>query len=196
MNNGTVVGTTNVYYGSLAQGSGTYGSVNVYKGGQFKPGNSPGSVTTGPATWNAGGEYLLEINDATGTAGTNWDLWCINGALELDAGTTPNSRFTLVLESETGDALGLAANFDDTADYQWLIAQSSAGISGFDPAEFTVDTTAFANNVGSGQFGLAQEGNQVYLTFTPVPEPSTIALLGVGAVALLGWARRRRKRSA
>ena len=66
VNNGTVTGATNVYYGSMAQGSGVYGPVNVYNGGTFKPGNSPGSVTTGSATWNPAGEYEVEIDDATG----------------------------------------------------------------------------------------------------------------------------------
>ena len=89
VNNGTVSGTTNVYYGSLAQGAGTYGPVNVYNGGAFKPGNSPGAVTTGAATWNSGGQYLVEIDDATGTAGRNWNLWNVNGLLALDAGANP-----------------------------------------------------------------------------------------------------------
>ncbi len=192
VNNGTVTGTTNVYFGSLAQGSGTYGSVNVYNGGQFKPGNSPGSVTTGPATWNSGGQYLVELNDATGTAGTNWNLWNINGSLGLDAGTTPNSKFTLVLQSGSDEDPGLAADFNDATDYQWLIAEASGDVGGFNPAEFAINTTGFANNFDGGQFGVAQEGNQVYLTFT-VPEPSTIVLLGVGVLGLLAGARRKQR---
>ena len=44
VNNGTLAGSTNVYYGSMAQGSGVYGPVHVYTGGTFKPGNSPGTV--------------------------------------------------------------------------------------------------------------------------------------------------------
>ncbi len=70
VNNGKINGTTNLYYGSLAKGAGIYGAINVYTGGQFSPGNSPGAVATGSTTWNAGGEYLFEINDASGAVGT------------------------------------------------------------------------------------------------------------------------------
>jgi len=37
VNNGTITGPTNVYYGSLAKGAGTFGAVNVYDGGKFSP---------------------------------------------------------------------------------------------------------------------------------------------------------------
>ncbi|MEI8372366.1 MAG: autotransporter-associated beta strand repeat-containing protein [Planctomycetota bacterium] len=180
VNNGTVTGTTNVNYGSLAQGIGTYGSVNVYSGGKFKPGNSPGSVTTGSVTWGSGGEYLVEINDAAGTAGTNWNLWNIHGTLSLDAGTTANSQFIISLKSESGINPGFAANFDYTTDYQWLIAESSDGINSFDLAEIALNTAAFTNKIGSGHFSVSQESNRVFLNFTAVPEPSTWVLLAAG----------------
>ena len=106
VNNGTVAGTTNVYYGSLAQGSGTYGPVNVYNGGAVQARQQPRSGHDGTDDLELRRQYLIEINDATGTAGTNWNLWNINGPLALDAGTTPNSRFNLVLESESGGIPG------------------------------------------------------------------------------------------
>ena len=44
VNNGTINGLTNVYYGSLAEGAGTYGPVHVFQGGSFSPSNLPGTV--------------------------------------------------------------------------------------------------------------------------------------------------------
>ena len=194
VNNGTVSGTTNVYYGSLAQGDGVYGPVNVYNGGTFKPGNSPGSVTTGASTWNPGGKYLVEMNDATGMAGTNWNLWNIDDSLTITAGTASNGQFTIALESENGGSPGLAMDFDPAASYAWPIAETN-GASGFDPAVFAVDTSGFSNNLDGGQFNVAEAGNTVELLFTPLatPEPSALALLAAGACGLLAWWRRRRR---
>jgi autotransporter-associated beta strand protein len=167
VNNGTISGTTNVYYGSLAKGAGTYGLVNVNDGGKFSPGNSPGSVTTGAATFNSGGQYLVEIGDAASGAGTGWDLWNVNGSLSISAGTTANSQFVIGVASVNGSIPGPAGNFVNTHRYDWQIASASAGVSGFNPADIAIDSSAFANAMGFGRFGVSQSGNSLYLTFLP-----------------------------
>ena len=107
VNNGTITGMTNVYYGATAKGAvGVYGPVTINDGGKFSPGNSPGVVTSATTVWNSGGQYLFEINSATGTAGSNWDLWDINGTLSIAAGNTSNSKFTIAVTSESGTARG------------------------------------------------------------------------------------------
>ena len=52
VNNGTISGTVNVNYGSLAKGSGAYGVVNVNQGGIYSPGNSPGISTAAAVTFD------------------------------------------------------------------------------------------------------------------------------------------------
>ena len=58
---------------------------------------------------------------------------------------------------------------------------------------FTFDTSAFAPGaLGGGSFFVTQSGSSLLLNFTPVPEPSTLALLAAGLAMLLGRLRRRK----
>jgi hypothetical protein len=113
----------------------------------------------------------------------------------ITAGTTTNGRFIIELTSLTALVAGPAAHFDKTQNYQWLIASASGGISGFDPAVFAIDTSAFANDFTGGWFGVSRSGGNVYLDFTVVPEPSSLVLLGIGAAILFGCSSRRQKRA-
>jgi autotransporter-associated beta strand protein len=157
---------------SLATLAGT-GTVNGSVGvnGTNAPGdnNMVGTLTTGAETWNGGGGYRIEINDATGTAGTapGWDLLDITGTLTVAA--TSGSKFTIKVVSLSGVDAGACANFDNKQAYAWRIATASGGVSGFDTNAFAIDASGFVNSLGAvGTFSLAKSGNSVYLKFTPV----------------------------
>lgn len=199
VNNGTIDGPVDVNFGSLAKGGGAYGAVNVTDGGKFSPGNSPGNTVSGDVTWGAGGSYLVELAAATGTAGTHWDLWTINGTLDIAAGTTSNSRFTISLATLDGsDQAALLAGFDNRQAYRWQIVDTTEGVTGFDLAKLKLDTTAFLNAPNGGHFQLALSDGDVFVDFVPAPIPEPhewiLMLAGLGCVA--GAARRRRRRSA
>jgi T5SS/PEP-CTERM-associated repeat protein/autotransporter-associated beta strand protein len=62
VNNGQINGAVNVYYGSLAKGNGSYGTVNVFDGGSFAPGMSPGSISVaGDISFGAGATLEIEL---------------------------------------------------------------------------------------------------------------------------------------
>lgn len=122
VNNGSVSGgTVYVNYGATVKGSGTFASIAVGEGGTFSPGNSPGLTQTGNVTFAPGGVYHWEINDANGLPAVQHDHW-ITDHLEITAGTTPNSRFTLRVSTLlANNADGPMSNFDPEGSYTWTL---------------------------------------------------------------------------
>lgn len=196
VNNGTISGTVQINYGGLAKGAGQYGKVIVGDGGRFSPGNSPGTVHTGSTTWGAGGSYLVELAAASGQAGSQWDLWAIDGVLDIAAGTSANGRFTIELASlGAGGAAGALPGFDARRSWQWLVVDTTAGITGFDLSRLTLDTRGFLSDTADGHFALQVIGGDLYLNFAPVPEPAQWGMM-LGGLAALGAARGWRRRHA
>ena len=88
VNNGTVTGTVNVNYGSLAKGTGAYDVVNVNEGGVYSPGNSPGISTATTVEFQNGsftsGAPRLVMELGGTMPGTQYDQLHVTGALTLN----------------------------------------------------------------------------------------------------------------
>lgn len=183
--------------GSLG-GSGTVGAVTLKSGSFLNPGNSPGLLTAASSSWAAGSTYNWEINQASGgTAGVNWDVFSVTGALDLSA-LSSTAKMNLVLQS-----LPAMDDFSASSEYSWVFAQAGsllgAGLAdGTNVTDlFAINTTAFNSGVlPNGGFkvevGTTNDGLRT-LNLMAVPEPSTGAMLVFGLVGLVGVRALRRK---
>ena len=197
----TLTNTLNVTDGATLSGAGTFSPASgiVVQNGttvvpnQISGGNLLATLTFGtPLTFAPGGIYDFNVATASGVAGTDYSTINVTAAFTVTA--TSGSPFTIMLGSavpESGVA-GMAA-FDPTMSYSWTIL-SATSITGFSPADFLINTSAFQNSLGTGNLTLAQVGNTLTLDFTPVPEPSTWGLL-LGGTLLVGFIARRRGRA-
>ena len=98
MNNGTIIGTTDVNYGGFAEGAGTYGPVNVTTGGVFQPGISSTSII-------AGNNTSISALSGDGTI----DNVAAAGNITLNVNTSVANSFTGTIQNSNG-TLGLNLN--------------------------------------------------------------------------------------
>jgi hypothetical protein len=206
VNNGQLIngGTLNasVSGSGTISGSGTFAAaVTVANGGTLAPGNSPGTASFTDLTLGSGGNFELELANAAGTAGVDWDLAAVGDVLAVTA--TALDPFTIVLKSLTGTFLpGALAGFDPTQAFSWKFASITdpSKLTGFDPSKFDFDTTGFNayNSLGGGAFSVSSASDGLYVNFAPqpaaVPEPGSLTLLGLAGAVAGGWATHRRRR--
>jgi len=191
------VGAVTVNTGGSLGGSGTVGAVTLTSGSFLNPGNSPGLLTAASSSWAAGATYNWEINQASGgTAGVNWDVFSVTGALDLSA-LSSNAKMNLVLQS-----LSSMDDFSPTTEYSWVFAQAGslvgAGLAdGTNVTDlFNITATAFNGGVGPANGFRVEVGTLEgvrTLNLMAVPEPSTGAMLVFGLVGLVGMRVLRRK---
>jgi autotransporter-associated beta strand protein len=185
--NGTAGGVV-VESNGLLGGSGTNNGVVTLKSGSLlTPGNSPGTLTAASSSWAAGSTYQWQIDNAAGTAGTNWDLFSVVEALDLSA-LSSTAQMNLVLESLS------IANYSSTSTYSWVIAKAgSITGTGFDNGAnvtslFNISALAFNNgDLPANGFKIevgTSEGLRT-LNLMAIPEPSTGSLMMFGLSGLV-----------
>ena len=197
-------------------GFGTFapaGGLTIGSGNTLAPGMHDAAVGylnfANGLTLASGGTYAWNIANAGGVNGPAKDgiVWdqinVVSGNLKITATSAAPFSLNLATTDLNGNNVPLPT-FDYTIGHSWAIAVVSAGTivdssnttinpAGFDPAIFSITTTGFQNSLGVGSFFMSLNGNSLMLNFTPVPEPSTWALLLCGAGAVLLPALRRRK---
>jgi autotransporter-associated beta strand protein len=142
--------------GATLAGAGTVGDLAV--SGTVDPGDSPGTQSTlkcGLLSLNADGTMRVDISNATGTPGTDWDLLSAEGAIHANAG----GIFTIRL---CGSPIG----FNPAQDYHWQIMGGTSVVD-FSPSRFTVNTNEFLVALDGGSFSVGQNGADLVLDYAP-----------------------------
>ena len=188
-------------YGTFdPNGAGLSGTVTIGPNQGVVPGFPAGNnkVITGTLSFagnmafNTGGSFYWTLQDNSRVDGAS--QLSIAGNLTINA-TAGGFGLELLSYDATG-ASNNAANFNIYAPYSWVIATTGGTIQNFNAADFTIATAGFENgSIPASHFNLTVNGadNQLILNFTPVPEPSTYALVavGLGIIGAAAWRRRR-----
>jgi len=180
-------------------GSGTLGALTLQRGATLTPGNSPGLLTAASAVWGAGATYEWQLQNLTGAAGTDWDLFRVTGTLDM-SGLSVNDKFNLNLVSVSNGPLDLSAG------YQWTFVQA-ANFTGLSNLALGTDITNLFNIATQGMdvgtdpanikvlVGSAAGNGLTNLNVWAVPEPSSQSLLAFGMATLVAVRSMRRKQS-
>jgi fibronectin-binding autotransporter adhesin len=178
--------------GGTLGGTGTIGgSVTLNDGAILSTGASIESLATGSNVWNGGSTFVFEFSTdgSTGAAGTEWDLLSITGTLDLTGASNMNQINFDLITMANATTSGSLGTWDPDASAIWSgFVTTTGGITGFAANLFNIDSTDF-NNTINGSFSITQNGNNLDLIYTAVPEPRAAFLGGLGLLALL---RRRR----
>lgn len=194
--NGTLTnggGSLVMQTGGTVGGSGTIGYDLALSSTTQKlaPGSSPGTLSLGVSqNWSAN-TYQWELNDWNGPVGTNADTVQITGNLALTGGSGSYVLAVISLMANNNPGAvgaGGGATFTES-NRSWDILTTTGTITGFDAADWTIDTSAFSPSfAGSWAIDINGAGNALVLTY--VPEPTCLAMVLVGGAGLL---LRRRK---
>jgi hypothetical protein len=177
-------------------GGGSVGALTLNSGGTLAVGNSPGLMTATSAVWNEGSTFQFEITNATGAAGTDWDLLSVSGALDLTT-IRVDSKMNLTVVSTA------LQNYTVDTQYSWVFARAASlsaealpWTSGLDVTDrFAIDSTGFNGGTQPGRgfkVVTGTDGGFATLSLQAVPEPSSGALVGL---ALGAWSLLRARRN-
>jgi len=196
-NQSSADGNVTIGANATLAGSGTIGGATTISG-IHSPGSSTGIQSfANNLTYNAGSSVLWELTaNSVANRGDNYDgINLLSTAnVNFSGATTMNLTFNAGGSVAWGDSFW--AN-----NRQWLVYDLNGGaVQNF--GNLSLATLNWADDFGGlflsarpdASFALTQSEGDIYLAYT-VPEPSTYALLGLGAAGLAAHLIRRRRRA-
>ncbi|MCH8514024.1 MAG: PEP-CTERM sorting domain-containing protein [Kiritimatiellae bacterium] len=167
-----LAGTGTVTSGTITMSNGSILSPGIH-GNNVTPGNEIGTLTFGSSNI-AGATYRWDIGDATGNAGTGWDLVNINAGNFVNLTATTANPTLLEVHSD-----GPVANWLGTGQSFLVMQTDNAGFTGYDPNAMDIDFSNFDAtqlNGGSWAFGLDSEHRNLFVAFVPDGESAANVL--------------------
>ncbi|MFM8495647.1 MAG: autotransporter-associated beta strand repeat-containing protein, partial [Planctomycetia bacterium] len=194
-NQTAATGAITVEAGATLGGRGAAGgAVTVLSGGTLSPGASVESLAVGATTLSGTSTFFYEL-DSSAALSAGADLLVSNGNLTIESGSI--LEFTDLASSPTAFAQGTKFSLISYGTSSWnsglftfagdVLANGDTFTAGLNQWQIRYDDPTGGSNFTADQLA----GNSV--TIMAVPEPGTLALLAVGAVAGIAAKRSRRK---